>query len=83
MLEAHKDMYTHEMKGPVNGGCNSNSPKVNTTALVKPYYMREQPHTARLYDSQHAPYTAEYNRLGPLVYNHTGSATCMGKTASK
>jgi len=28
VLEAHKDMSPHEMKGPVNGGCNTNSPKV-------------------------------------------------------
>ena len=30
-------------EAPVNGGCNYDSPKVNSIALVKPNYMLETP----------------------------------------
>ena len=35
------------MESPVNGGRNSNDPKVNSVALVKPNHMLESPQKLR------------------------------------
>ena len=49
VLDTEQDRFTLEIEGPVNGGRNSDGPKVScdvhrsTQALVKPNYMLETP----------------------------------------